>query len=97
MGLFIQHFSHSSGAVHSNCLKQSPFKHDLIQLWKTYLLQVTQYCLDSERPISKVSGSSLSHQGCTFIDADYKAATNLVDRIEEYQNKLLSTQVSYGL
>ena len=42
----------------------------------------------------KVSGSSLSHQGCTFIDADYKAATNLGDRIQGYQNKLLSTQVS---
>ena len=94
MGPFIQLFSHPSGAVHSNCLMQSPFKSNC---GKTYLLQVTQYCLDSERPISKVSGSSLSHQGCTFIDADYKAATNLVDRIEEYQNKLLSTQVSYGL
>ena len=44
------------------------------------------------------------HQGCTFIDAYYKAATNLVARIqlhlfiyiltEEYQNKLLLTQVS---
>ena len=60
----------------ANCLMQSPFKSNC---GKIYLLQVTQYCLDSERPISKVSGPSLSHQGCAFIDADYKTATNLVD------------------
>ena len=28
VGLFIQHFSHPSGAVRSNCLMQPPFKHD---------------------------------------------------------------------